>query len=167
MRHDADGFAHGPMGPERYAELVELKQAGIAGAPASPPVAESFVLPTRSSDLALQILAEALERRLTGGELLVLFDEAAMHETLAGLESAANGDSNLLPLIIEAIFGPGASTLIAKVALHGFDFTGGELTVNWFRDFASGGFFTGWIILILSEVFRQGADMKREQSLTI
>jgi hypothetical protein len=69
--------------------------------------------------------------------------------------------------IIEAIFGPGASALIAKVALHGIEFTGGELSVDWFMDFASGGFFTGGVILILSEVFRQGADMKREQSLTI
>jgi hypothetical protein len=70
-------------------------------------------------------------------------------------------------LILEAIFGPGAAVIVSKVALHGLDFTGGELTVNWFRDFGEGGFVSGWIILVLSEVFRQGAEMKREQSLTI
>lgn len=70
-------------------------------------------------------------------------------------------------LILEAIFGLGAAIIVSKVALHGVDFTGGELTVSWFRDFSEGGFFSGWIILILSEVFRQAAEMKREQSLTI
>jgi len=70
-------------------------------------------------------------------------------------------------LILEAIFGPGAAVIVSKVALQSLDFIGGELTINWFRDFSEGGFFSGWIILILSEVFRQGAEMKREQSLTI
>lgn len=70
-------------------------------------------------------------------------------------------------LILEALFAPGASTLVSGMAIKGVETAGGELTVNWFRDFGQGGFFTGWIILILSEVFRQGAEMKQDQSLTI
>jgi hypothetical protein len=70
-------------------------------------------------------------------------------------------------LILESLFGPGASILISKLTLHGVDTVGGTLTVNWFRDFAQGGFVSGWIVLILSEVFRQGAEMKQDQSLTI
>ena len=70
-------------------------------------------------------------------------------------------------LILEALFGPGASTLIAGAALHGVESTGGSVDVNFFQEFGTGGLFTGWIVLVLSEVFRQGADMKREQQLTI
>jgi|GEM_PF-2662079 len=70
-------------------------------------------------------------------------------------------------IILEALFGPGASTLISWLAIKGLQTAGGELTVNWFRDFSQAGFVAGWIILILSEVFRQGAEMKRDQSLTI
>jgi hypothetical protein len=70
-------------------------------------------------------------------------------------------------MIIEAIFGPGASAMISGLVIKNLQTVGGEVTVNWFRDFAQGGFFTGWIILILSEVFRQGAEMKQDQSLTI
>jgi len=65
------------------------------------------------------------------------------------------------------LIGLGQIVIVSKFVLHSLDFTGGELTVNWFREFNEGGFFSGWIILILSEVFRQGAEMKRDQSLTI
>ncbi len=37
-------------------------------------------VPTRSSDDALNVLADAAERRLTGGELLLLFEEASLHD---------------------------------------------------------------------------------------
>ena len=47
------------------------------------------------------------------------------------------------------------------------EIAGAALTVNWFREFGQGGFISGWIVLILSEVFRQGAEMKQDQSLTI
>ena len=70
-------------------------------------------------------------------------------------------------LIIEALFGPGASTLIAGAALRGVEFAGGTLSVDFFKEFGAGGLFTGWIVIVLSEVFRQGAAMKREQQLTI
>ena len=68
----------GPMDPSRYQELMNRKEAQLRDAP--PPVApaESYRVPAVSSDLARELLDEALERRLTGGELLVLFEEAAL-----------------------------------------------------------------------------------------
>lgn len=70
-------------------------------------------------------------------------------------------------MILEALFGPGASAMISGLAIKSLQTAGGEMTVNWFRDFAQGGFFTGWVVIILSEVFRQGAEMKQDHSLTI
>ena len=70
-------------------------------------------------------------------------------------------------MILESRFGPGASTLIAGAALRGVEFAGGTLSVDFFKEFGAGGLFTGWIVIVLSEVFRQGAAMKREQQLTI
>ena len=70
-------------------------------------------------------------------------------------------------LILAALFGPGASTLVSQMALRGMEIGGASLTVNWFREFGQGEFISGWIVLILSEVFRQGAEMQKDQSLTI
>lgn len=50
-------------------------------APSDQPVLnETHTLPARTSAVALELLDEALERRLTGGELLLLFEEAALHD---------------------------------------------------------------------------------------
>jgi cyclic dehypoxanthinyl futalosine synthase len=43
-----------------------------------PLTVDDHILPRQSSDTALSILQDALERRLTGGELLLLFEEAAL-----------------------------------------------------------------------------------------
>ncbi len=51
------------------------------------PVDEVHALPHESSGLARELLAEALERRLSGGEILALFEEAALHD-LAGAAHA-------------------------------------------------------------------------------
>ncbi len=69
-----------PMPPERFRELVERKQQQLAAAPPAPAAVEPIRLPKRSSPLALELLDEALNRRLGGGELLVLFEEAALHD---------------------------------------------------------------------------------------
>lgn len=45
-----------------------------------PALRETHTLPPRTSELAAGILAEARERRLTGGEILVLFEEAALQD---------------------------------------------------------------------------------------
>jgi len=46
----------------------------------SPVLSENHVVPRASSEMARELLDEALSRRLTGGELLLLFEEAALHD---------------------------------------------------------------------------------------
>ena len=67
------------MDPARFQELVDIKERQAAPAPA-PVAPDPIRLPVRSSDLALELLEEAKERRLGGGEILVLFEEAALHD---------------------------------------------------------------------------------------
>ena len=71
---------HGPMDPEKYRELVDLKQREIGDAP--PPLieVEPYRVPAETSDLAAELLDEAFTRRLTGGELIILFEEASLHD---------------------------------------------------------------------------------------
>ncbi|MFT5232188.1 MAG: cyclic dehypoxanthinyl futalosine synthase [Candidatus Krumholzibacteriia bacterium] len=69
---------NGPMDPAKYQELVQIKQAELASASIEAPVFESYTVPTVSTDFARELLEESLERRLSGGELLVLFEEAAL-----------------------------------------------------------------------------------------
>ena len=69
------------MDPARFRELVDIKEQRAAAASAPAPVAPDPIrLPSRSSNLALELLEEARERRLGGGEILVLFEEAALHD---------------------------------------------------------------------------------------
>jgi cyclic dehypoxanthinyl futalosine synthase len=71
---------NGPMDPERFKELMAQKeQEGVKVSALLQPV-EPFRVPRQSSPFALEVLAEAPERRLTGGELLVLFEEASLHD---------------------------------------------------------------------------------------
>ena len=68
----------GPMPPERFAELTAHKRCPGAEEPAVLLEVEPARTPTVSSPLARELLAAALERRLTGGELLILFEEASL-----------------------------------------------------------------------------------------
>jgi cyclic dehypoxanthinyl futalosine synthase len=68
------------MDPAKYQELVELKARQLADREPAAVETEPIRLPGRSSDLALELLDEALARRLDGGELLVLFEEATLHD---------------------------------------------------------------------------------------
>jgi len=68
------------MDPAQFQELVELKAAQAAAEPAFMPTIEPFRVPTVSTPLAGELLGEALTRRLTGGELLILFEEASLHD---------------------------------------------------------------------------------------
>lgn len=68
------------MDPGRFQELVDLKLRQAASAPVFTPAGESFRVPTVSSPLTLELLQESERRRLTGGELLILFEEAALHD---------------------------------------------------------------------------------------
>ena len=52
----------------------------MTGPSDQPVLNETHTLPARSSDVALALLDEALTRRLTGGELLLLCEEGALHD---------------------------------------------------------------------------------------
>ena len=77
-----DAIADGPMDPIRLAEVLARKEleAQTAAPQPQPLPVEPIRLPLLSSDIAGTILAAAAERRLTGGELLLLFEEAALHD---------------------------------------------------------------------------------------
>lgn len=68
----------GPMDPARFQELVDLKQKQPAVA--AEPEIDPFRVPVESTGFALELLDEAGQRRLVGGELLCLFDEASLHD---------------------------------------------------------------------------------------
>lgn len=68
------------MDPVKYQELVSAKELALAGT--APPLLQPdpYRVPAVSTDFARGLLDEALERRLTGGELVVLFEEASLHD---------------------------------------------------------------------------------------
>jgi cyclic dehypoxanthinyl futalosine synthase len=68
------------MDPQHYQEHLERREKELEGVAMPVVEADDFRVPLRSSDLALEILEEALTRRLTGGELIILFEEAALHD---------------------------------------------------------------------------------------
>ena len=70
----------GPMPSDRFAELTAHKQGPAGAEPAVLLPVEPPRTPTVSSDFARELLAAALERRLTGGELLILFEEASLND---------------------------------------------------------------------------------------
>ena len=68
------------MDPQKYRELVELKKQEI-GEPGPPMIeVEPYRVPAQTSDLAAELLEEALTRRLSGGELIILFEEASLND---------------------------------------------------------------------------------------
>jgi len=71
---------HGPMDPDKYRELVDLKQKAFVDTQAPLVEVDPYRVPTVTSTLAAELLDEALTRRLTGGELIILFEEAALHD---------------------------------------------------------------------------------------
>lgn len=68
------------MPPERFAELTAHKQGPGQEPPAVLLPVEPARTPTVSTPFARELLAAALERRLTGGELLILFEEASLND---------------------------------------------------------------------------------------
>lgn len=78
MDHFPGARDNSPMDPAKFQELVELKQRAVAKE--KPPLLEvdSYRVPTISTPFARDLLEESLTRRLTGGELLVLFEEASL-----------------------------------------------------------------------------------------
>ncbi len=68
------------MEPDRLQEILTAKAAQSTERSFDLTPVEPFRVPARSSEIAREFLNAALERRLTGGELLVLFEEASLHD---------------------------------------------------------------------------------------
>lgn len=103
MRPDCIPPDHGPMDPVRYRELVELKSRSLDDEARFEPAVEPARVPAVSSDFAREVLGEALERRLDGGELLVLFEEASLHDLgrTAHLLRLRRSDPGIVTYIID------------------------------------------------------------------
>ncbi len=69
-----------PMDPVQYQKLMQLKREQLGQAEALRTQVEPHRVPAISTDFAQELLGEARSRRLTGGELLVLFEEASLHD---------------------------------------------------------------------------------------
>jgi cyclic dehypoxanthinyl futalosine synthase len=68
------------MDPIQFQSLMAKKEEELNGKSPELLEREPVRVPATSSDLALELLEEALTRRLSGGEILVLFEEAALHD---------------------------------------------------------------------------------------
>ncbi len=75
-----DAMDNIPMDPARLQELMELKATRGGPVYSDPAPFESYRVPQLSSSIAMEILDDAPKRRLAGGELLVLFEEASLHD---------------------------------------------------------------------------------------
>jgi len=89
------------MDPLKYQELMQLK----AQAPQEASLVEvdSYRVPAQSTAFAGELLEAALSRRLTGGELLVLFEEASLNDLGATAQSLrfARTDPKIVTYIID------------------------------------------------------------------
>ena len=66
-----------------------------------------------------------------------------------------------------AIYSPAINTAYSYWILDKLNVDGGTLMMNWTNELSLSSIITGWVLIILSEVFRQGATMREEQTLTI
>lgn len=82
----------GPMDPARFQQLVDLKQQQPVVVPE--PEIDPFRVPVESTGFALELLVEAGQRRLVGGELLCLFEEASLHNLGAAALGAMRARSH-------------------------------------------------------------------------
>ena len=72
-----------------------------------------------------------------------------------------------LVLLVEAIYAPGISSALSQWLTGGLTFAGEPLRIDWRQSLGGAGLASAWIVLVLSEAFRQGADLREEQSLTV
>ena len=93
----------GPMDPVRYSELIQKKANEEAGETEMIIDPGSFQVPRESSPVALEILQESLNRRLSGGELLLLFEEAALHDlgSIAHQHRMLRSDPNIVTYVVD------------------------------------------------------------------
>jgi hypothetical protein len=72
-----------------------------------------------------------------------------------------------LLFLLEAVYAPGVSSLLTGRLLDDVAVPDAKLLVDWGSDLGSHNFVTGWIVLVLSEVFRQGAELRDDQAYTV
>ena len=91
------------MDPARYQELVQFKQSELGDDRPLLLKVDSYRVPTVSTDFARELLDAALVRRLTGGELLALFEEASLADLgrVAQILRLERADSRRVTYIID------------------------------------------------------------------
>jgi hypothetical protein len=72
-----------------------------------------------------------------------------------------------LLFLLEAVYAPGISSLLTGRLLDAVVVPGAKLLVDWGTDLGGHNFVTGWIVLVLSEVFRRGAELREDQAFTV
>ncbi len=94
---------NGPMDPIKFQELMAEKEKLNHGTKPLLIDVEPYRVPAISTDFALELLEEALSRRLTGGELVVLFEEASLHDLgrTANLLRHKKSDPDVVTFIID------------------------------------------------------------------
>ena len=80
MRSLPDGQDNSPMDPLKMKQLVQAKEQSLVDLAVPVVKPDPYSVPAVSTPFALELLEEARKRRLTGGELVVLFEEAALHD---------------------------------------------------------------------------------------
>jgi len=103
MMNFSSGPSHlGPMDPVKFSELTARKISEQKNEPIiiDP---DPHRVPRESSAVALEILEESLERRLSGGELLLLFEEAALHDLgcIANKHRMRRSDPDIVTYIVD------------------------------------------------------------------
>lgn len=113
-----------PMEPERFRELVARRERLEAAAEPDARPPDRALPPEESTAFARSLLAEASSRTLEAGELLVLFEEAALADLTAATGEIAAGPAVrvveppqgvVLPPSLLAILEPGAWLLSDRV----------------------------------------------------
>jgi len=70
-------------------------------------------------------------------------------------------------LLVESFYTPLFAILLSRWIVAGRTAGGAPLGVDWGLEIDGASFATAWVVLILSEVFRQGADLRDDQTLTV
>jgi hypothetical protein len=70
-------------------------------------------------------------------------------------------------MVLESIVSPAIGATVSWLALQYTSASGVPLGVDWSSEFSQHGFLAGWVLVILSEALRQGAELRDEQSLTV
>lgn len=112
----------------------------------------------RSLPIVLALVSTILLRRIV---------QSIAEGRAFGLENAARLRWIGLLMLVEALALPGFFAFLSSTVVSHVSIAGGKVALDLARQYVGGDFITGWVMLILSEVFRRGAAMEEEQSLTV